>query len=81
MIDKFKLKKIHFWQSIFAIFLILIGISGIILPILPGWPLIFWGLFLLGGIGLIDHLFLRYLPQKYRGIIYMWIEKFNKKHK
>jgi len=81
LIDKFKLKKLHFWQRVFAIFLIVIGISGIILPILPGWPFVFWGLFLLGGIGLIDQLFLKHLPQKYRGLILMWIETFDKKQK
>ena len=80
MIDKIKLKKLSLWQRIFAIFLLVIGFLGIILPILPGWPFIFWGLFLLGGVGLIDQLFLKYLPKKYRGIILMWLETFEKKN-
>ena len=79
MFDKIKLKKLNLWKSIFATFLIIVGIFGVILPILPGWPFIFWGLFLFGGVGLIDQLFLRYLPQKYRGIILIWIETFDKK--
>lgn len=73
------LKKLHFWQRIFAIFLIVLGILGIILPVLPGWPFFFWGLFLLGGVGLIDQVLLKHLPHKYRGIILMWIETFQKK--
>ncbi|MFA6492647.1 MAG: hypothetical protein WCV58_00670 [Patescibacteria group bacterium] len=81
MLDKLKLKKFHFWQRIFAVFLISIGVLGIVLPVLPGWPFFFWGIFLLGGLGLVDQLFLRYLPKKYRGLILMWIETFKKRRK
>jgi hypothetical protein len=77
--NKYKFKKITIWQRSLAIFFIVIGLAGIVLPILPGWPFIFWGLFLLGGIGLVDQLFLKYLPEKYRGIVIMWLEKFDKK--
>lgn len=79
--DKLKLKKLSLVQQIFAYFLLFIGFLGVILPIMPGVPFIFIGLYLLGGIGLIDQLFLKYLPDKYRGLIIMWIETFAKKHK
>ena len=61
-------------RIIFACFLILIGISGIILPMLPGWPLIFWGLFIIGGTVLVDRIILRYLPKKLRKKIIDWLE-------
>ena len=42
------IKEIKLIRKISGILLILIGIAGIVLPILPGWVLIFVGLSLLG---------------------------------
>lgn len=40
-----KVKQVTF--GFLGIILIVVGLAGIILPILPGWPLIFGGLILL----------------------------------
>ena len=42
------IKEIRLFRKISGVFLILLGIAGIILPILPGWVFIFIGLSLLG---------------------------------
>lgn len=62
-----------------ALLLIVIGFSGVILPILPGWPLIFWGLFIIGGSALIDRTFLKYFPEKTKRRILKWLETKEKK--
>lgn len=68
-------------RNIFAIFLIIIGFSGLILPILPGWPLIIWGLFIIGGSALVDKKILRYLPKKTRKRALNFLQSKEKKHK
>ncbi|MEI7690049.1 MAG: PGPGW domain-containing protein [bacterium] len=47
-LSKHQTKELKLVRKVFGIFLILVGIAGIILPILPGWILIFIGLGLLG---------------------------------
>lgn len=69
-------KKVELQQKrsvfilILAIFLIIIGVAGIILPILPGWPFIFLGIFMIGGLPLLDKLILRHIPKKLRDRIF-----------
>ena len=66
-------------RKILAIVLIIIGISGIILPVLPGWPFVFWGLFIIGGSALIDRTILKYFPKKFRKKILDWLKSKEKK--
>ena len=47
-LSKQQLKDLKIIRKVFGIILILVGIAGIVLPILPGWILIFIGLGLLG---------------------------------
>jgi len=62
-------------QRVLALGLIIIGVAGIILPVLPGWPFIFWGLFILGGVSLIESVIIRFVPRKYKQKIHDFIEK------
>ena len=41
------IKEIRLFRKISGVLLVIIGIAGIVLPILPGWVLIFVGLSLL----------------------------------
>jgi uncharacterized protein YqgC (DUF456 family) len=43
-----QIREVSLFRQILGAILILIGIAGIILPILPGWLLIFVGLELVG---------------------------------
>jgi hypothetical protein len=74
VMDKLTLKDKQEKRSIFyqigGISLVIIGFLGIILPILPGWPFIFLGLFLIGGMPLIDQKILKYIPKKFRDRIF-----------
>jgi len=47
-LNRQQLKELKLVRKFFGVVLILIGVAGIILPILPGWVLIFVGLSLLG---------------------------------
>jgi len=47
-LSKQQIKELKLARKAFGIFLILVGIAGVVLPILPGWILIFIGLGLLG---------------------------------
>ena len=49
MSNENKEEKPNFWMILLAWFFIVLGILGIILPILPGWPFFFIGLFILAG--------------------------------
>lgn len=71
-------RKLTLATILLASLFFLIGMAGIILPILPGWPFIFAGLFIIGGTALLDRAFLKYLPDKYRRAI---IDKLNKNKK
>jgi len=42
------IKEMRLFRKISGVLLIVIGLAGIVLPILPGWVLIFIGLSLLG---------------------------------
>jgi protein-S-isoprenylcysteine O-methyltransferase Ste14 len=42
------IKEMRIFRKVSGVLLIIIGLAGIILPILPGWVLIFVGLSLLG---------------------------------
>lgn len=61
-------------KFVVAVFFIIIGISGIILPILPGWPFIFAAIFLLGGIEGLRKKVFHYLPKKWVHYIEKQIE-------
>lgn len=52
-----------------GVFFVIIGISGIVLPILPGWPFIFVAIFLFGGIETLRKRVLRHLPVKWSQFI------------
>lgn len=71
-------RNLSIFTKILAIFLFIIGIAGIILPILPGWPFIFLALFIWGGTALLDRKILKYLPDKYRQKVINWLEKYDK---
>jgi hypothetical protein len=43
-----KVKEVKFLRKMGGVFFILLGITGIILPVLPGWIFIFIGLELIG---------------------------------
>jgi len=43
-----KIKKVNMVRRIFGIILIVTGLAGLALPILPGWLMIFIGLELIG---------------------------------
>jgi uncharacterized protein YqgC (DUF456 family) len=43
-----KIIKVNPWRMISGIVLIIVGLAGIVLPVLPGWILIFIGLELVG---------------------------------
>jgi len=53
-----------------GILLIIIGVAGVLLPIMPGWPFIFLGLFLIGGMPLLDRVILKHIPKKIRDKIF-----------
>lgn len=43
-----QIHKVKPWKRILGVIIILVGIAGLVLPILPGWLLIFIGLELFG---------------------------------
>lgn len=43
-----QIREVTILRKVFGVILILVGITGIVLPILPGWILIFVGLELIG---------------------------------
>lgn len=49
MSDEEQSNKPNIWMKILAWGFIILGILGILLPILPGWIFFFLGLFILGG--------------------------------
>jgi len=74
--------KASFWRIVFGYTFVLIGFMGIILPVLPGWPFLFLGIFVLGGEEGLRKAFVKYLPKsisgrlnKYMDKIYGWSKK------
>lgn len=65
-------------KFVVAVFFVIIGISGIILPILPGWPFIFLAIFLFGGIETLRGRVLRFLPIRWSQFIEKQISKISK---
>jgi hypothetical protein len=57
-------KKPNVWMKILAWFLIVLGILGIILPVLPGWPFFFIGLFILAGDDMTREKIVGWFPKK-----------------
>ncbi len=67
-----------FWQLASGITLIFIGLLGIILPILPGWPLIFIGVTIIGGIETLHALLTKHLPKKASNYIEKKLSRFDR---
>ena len=61
--------KPGFWQRLSAWLLIVLGISGIILPILPGWPFFFLGIFILADDDSTREKIISWFPKKSQPIV------------
>jgi len=67
--------KSKFWRIIFGYTFIFVGFLGIILPILPGWPLLFLGIFILGGEEGLRRTFSKYFPKPIGDRLIKYLDK------
>ena len=59
-------KLFHIVVKIFGYILLIIGLIGLIMPILPGWALIIVGLMILGEESLVGRNVIHRLPEKFQ---------------
>jgi uncharacterized membrane protein YbaN (DUF454 family) len=65
-------------RMILAYFLVILGICGIILPILPGWPFLIAGVALLDVNGTIRKRVWSWVPAKAQKMVLRWYKKIKK---
>jgi len=64
-----------FWRIVFGYTCVLVGTLGIFLPILPGWPFLFLGIFILGGEEGLRKTFSKYFPKPIGNRILKYMDK------
>jgi uncharacterized membrane protein YbaN (DUF454 family) len=79
---KTKGKFVYVLIQVLGVFLLILGVLGILLPILPGWPLIFFGLLILGADVAFRDRIINIFPERFRPVIRHHADKiYAKKHK
>jgi len=67
-------------RTALGIFLIFLGIIGIFMIIMPGWPFVFLGIFIILGKKKTIKRILKYTPKRYKKIVEQYFNKiFQKK--
>lgn len=77
-IDLFKIKDKELSATLrnaLGIFLIFLGVLGIFMVILPGWPFIFLGLFIILGKDKSQKKLLKYTPKRYQERVKEYLDK------
>ena len=66
-------------RTALGIFFVFIGIVGIFMIIMPGWPFVFLGIFIILGKEKSIQKILKYTPQKYKKVVEEYFEKIYQK--